>query len=237
MLGVVLCGCIATALCITLAIPAVLSVARAGSSRGPRLVPLRTLAQRTSILDANGNLLGRLGVQDRVDVPLNAVPKILQDAVISVEDQSFWTNPGIDVRGTLARRARESPVGSGGGGRIDHYPAAREEPCPHGEATADRKLREAVLAVEYAKHYSKREVLEQYLNTVYFGQGAYGVQSAVERLFLQPGLYVPYSPALSDLTVGQAALLAGLIANPEGDNPFLHPENAAERRRWRWTAW
>jgi penicillin-binding protein 1A len=96
--------------------------------------------------------------------------------------------------------------------------------------TADRKLREMVLAVEYAKHYSKREILEQYLNTVYFGQGAYGVQSAVERFFLQPGLYAPYSPPLSELTVGQAALLAGLIANPEGDNPFVHPERAAERR-------
>ncbi len=230
VLGVVLCGCVATALCIALAIPAVLSVAQAGSSRGPRLVPLRTLAQRTTILDANGNLLGRLGVQDRVDVPLNAVPKVLQDAVISVEDQSFWTNPGIDVRGTL--RAALANLRSGrveeGGSTITQQLVKNR--VLTAKQTADRKLREAVLAVEYAKHYSKREVLEQYLNTVYFGQGAYGVQSAVERLFLQPGLYAAYSPALSDLTVGQAALLAGLIANPEGDNPFLHPENAAARR-------
>src|SRR4051794_34808604 len=81
LLGMVFFGCVATALCIALAIPAVLSVAGAGSSRGARLVPLRALAQRSSILDANGTLLGRLGVQDRVDVSLSAVPKILQEAV------------------------------------------------------------------------------------------------------------------------------------------------------------
>src|SRR5262249_55765049 len=100
-MGVVLCGCVVTALCIALAVPAVLSVAEAGSSRGARIVPLRSLAQRSSLFDANGNLLGRLGLQDRVDVPLSAVPEILQDAVIAVEDQSFWTNPGIDMHGTL----------------------------------------------------------------------------------------------------------------------------------------
>jgi penicillin-binding protein 1A len=230
VIGVVLCGCVAAALCIALAIPAVLTIAQAGSSRGPRLVPLRTLAQRTSILDADGNLLARLGLQDRVDVPLTAVPKIMQDAVIAVEDQSFWDNPGIDVRGTL--RAALANLRSGrveeGGSTITQQLVKNR--VLTSKRTAQRKVREMVLAVEYADRYSKREILEQYLNTVYFGQGAYGVQSAVERFFLQPGLYAPYSPPLSDLTVGQAALLAGLIANPEGDNPFLQPERAAERR-------
>ena len=225
-----LLGCIATALCIALAIPAVLAVAGAGSSRGARLVPLRTLAQRTSILDADGALLGRLGVQDRVDVPISAVPEILQDAVIAVEDQSFWRNPGVDVRGTL--RAALANLRSGkveeGGSTITQQLVKNR--VLTSKRTADRKVREMVLAVEYAKHYSKREILEQYLNTVYFGQGAYGVQSAVERFFLQPGLYAPYSPPLSELTVGESALLAGLIANPEGDNPFVYPERAAARR-------
>jgi penicillin-binding protein 1A len=230
-LVVVLGGCIATALCIALAIPAVLMVADAGSSRGPRLVPLRTLAQRSSILDADGNLLARLGLQDRVDVPLAAVPPILQNAVIAVEDQSFWDNPGIDLRGTL--RAAMANLRSGkveeGGSTITQQ--LMKNRVLTSKRTADRKFREMVLAVEYAKHYSKREILEQYLNTVYFGQGAYGVQSAVERFFLQPGPFgFPYSPQLSELTVGQAALLAGLIANPEGDNPFLHPDRAGERR-------
>jgi len=223
-------GCVATAVCIALAIPAVMSIAGAGSSRGARLVPLRTLAQRTSIVDSNGTLLGRLGVQDRVDVSLSAVPQILQEAVIAVEDQSFWRNRGIDVHGTL--RAALANLRSGkveeGGSTITQQLVKNR--VLTAKRTADRKLREMVLAVEYAQHYSKQQILEQYLNTVYFGQGAYGVQSAVERFFLQPGLYAPYSPQLSDLTIGQAALLAGLIANPEGDNPFLHPERAAERR-------
>ena len=230
VLGVVLCGCIATALCIALAIPAVLTIAEAGSSRGPRLAPLRSLAQRTSVLDANGALLGRLGLQDRVDVPLTAVPEILQDAVVAVEDQSFWTNPGIDVRGTL--RAALANLRSGrveeGGSTITQQ--LMKNRVLTSKRTAERKLREMVLAVEYAKRYSKSEILEQYLNTVYFGQGAYGIQSAAERFFQKPGLYAPYSPPLAELTVGQAALLAGLIANPEGDNPFLRPERAAQRR-------
>jgi penicillin-binding protein 1A len=230
VLGIVLCGSVATALCVALMIPAVLSVAEAGSGRGPRLVPLRTLAQRSSIFDANGNLLARLGLQDRVDVPLSAVPKILQDAVIAVEDQSFWANPGIDVHGTLRAALANLKTGrvEEGGSTITQQLVKNR--VLTSKRTADRKIKEMVLAVEYAKHYSKQQILEQYLNTVYFGQGAYGVQSAMERLFLQQGPFGPYSPPLSEITVGQAALLAGLIANPEGDNPFLHPERAAERR-------
>jgi penicillin-binding protein 1A len=229
-LSVVLGGCIATALCIALAIPAVLTVAGAGSSRGPRLVPLRTLAQRSSILDADGNLLGRLGLQDRVDVPLSAVPKILQDAVIAVEDQTFWDNPGIDVHGTLRAALANLKTGrvEEGGSTITQQLVKNR--VLTSKRTADRKLREMVLAVEYANHYSKQQVLGQYLNTVYFGQGAYGVQSAMERLFLRQGPFGPYSPPLSEITIGQAALLAGLIANPEGDNPFDHPDRAAARR-------
>jgi penicillin-binding protein 1A len=230
VLGVALCGSVATALCIALAIPAVLTVAQAGSSRGARLVPLRALAQRTSILDADGNLIGRLGIQDRVDVPLSAVPEIVQDAVVAVEDQSFWDNPGVDVHGTL--RAVLANLRSGrveeGGSTITQQ--LMKNRVLTAKRTANRKLREMVLAVEYSDRYSKREILEQYLNTVYFGQGAYGVQAAVERFLLRQGLYAPYSPPLSEVTVGQAALLAGLIANPEGDNPFLHPRRAAARR-------
>jgi len=230
VLGVVLVGCIATALCIALAIPAVLTVADAGSSRGPRLVPLRTLAQRSSIFDANGNLLGRLGLQDRVDVPLSAVPRILQDAVIAVEDQTFWQNPGIDVHGTL--RAALANLRTGrveeGGSTITQQLVKNR--VLTSKRTANRKLREMVLAVNYAKHYSKQQILDQYLNTVYFGQGAYGVQSAMERLFLRQGPFGLYSTPLSEITVGQAALLAGLISNPEGDNPFAHPDRAAARR-------
>src|SRR4029453_14382564 len=96
-----------------------------------------------------------------------------------------------------------------------------------------RKDKELILAYRLNDKYSKREILKQYLNTVYFGQGSYGVKAATRRVF--PTL-APAAPLgvrgkeLNELTVGEAALLAGVIRNPEGDNPFVHPDQAVKRR-------
>src|SRR4029450_5863637 len=91
----------------------------------------------------------------------------------------------------------------------------------------ERKVREIVLSLQLAERYPKKEILEQYLNTVYFGQGADGVQAASERFFLHTGIYGLAVPTpLAELSVGQSALLAGVISNPEGKNPLFQPGGA-----------
>src|SRR5207253_2506955 len=96
-----------------------------------------------------------------------------------------------------------------------------------------RKAKELILAYRLNDKYSKREILKQYLNTVYFGQGSYGVKATARRFFLTPDPSAPFGvrgKQLSELTVGESALMAGLIQNPEGDNPFVRPDRAVTRR-------
>jgi membrane peptidoglycan carboxypeptidase len=225
-----LAGAVAVGLCLALVVPGLKTLAQAPRWDSASVVPLRSLAQRSTVTDAAGNVLGYLGTRDRQFVSLDEIPKLLQDAVVAVEDATFWSNAGVDLNGVL--RAAVANLGSGevlqGGSTITQQLVKNR--VLSSRRTIDRKLREMVMAVQLTDRYSKREILEQYLNTVYFGQGAYGVKSAMERLFLADGQYGRVAPPLADITVGQAALLAGLIANPEGGNPFAHPDRAFARR-------
>jgi penicillin-binding protein 1A len=223
---------VATALAVALIVPGALLVAGAGEYRRSQAAErFRELAQRSVIVDTAGNVIGQVGSEDRQYVRLREVPKLLQDAVVAVEDESYWQNAGIDVNG-LVRAAREN-FESGqveqGGSTITQQLVKNRLLTP--KRDIERKIREAVLALQLAERYPKREILEQYLNTVYFGQGAYGVQSASERFFLHPGPYgIAVPTPLAELTIAQSALLAGVIANPEGNNPFFQPERAQARR-------
>jgi membrane peptidoglycan carboxypeptidase len=192
--------------------------------------PLRDLAQRSTVYDAQGNVIAVLGTLNREEVRLREVPKILRNAVIAVEDKTFWTNDGVDFNAVL--RAFLKNVTSGeieqGGSTITQQLVKNRILTP--KRDLNRKVREVILALRLSGQFTKREILEQYLNTVYFGQGSYGVKAAAERFFLKPGPYYPIPTELSELTIGEAALLAGLIANPEGDNPFASPGRALARR-------
>ena len=162
---------------------------------------------------------------------LDQVPKLLQDAVVAVEDESFWDNAGIDVNGLIraTRENFESGEVEQGGSTITQQLVKNRLLTP--KRDIERKVREIVLSLQLAERYPKKEILEQYLNTVYFGQGAYGVQAASERFFLHTGIYGLAVPTpLAELSVGQSALLAGVISNPEGNNPFFQPERAKARR-------
>jgi len=224
-------GALAFAISLLVVSAGVFVVGGMAESRGVSVRPLRALAERSTILDGDGNVIGRLGLRDREDVALSEVPKVLQDAVVAAEDATFWTNRGIDLLGLA--RAAWSNVQTGrveqGGSTITQQLVKNR--VLSSERTAQRKLRELALALAYAKRYSKREILEQYLNTVYFGQGAYGVRTAAERFFATEGPFGPVPGDLQHLTLGQAALLAGSISNPEGNNPFTAPERALARRR------
>jgi penicillin-binding protein 1A len=231
LLLTVVIGGVAVGACLAALIPGAETLVSSSHFTSDKLGKLRGLAQRSTVFDSKGNVLAQLGIINREDVKLEFVPKILQDAVISVEDKTFWHNDGVDINGVLRAALKNLTSGSieQGGSTITQQLVKNR--ILTSKRDINRKIREVVLAIRLNDKYSKREILEQYLNTVYFGQGSYGVKSAVERLFLTPGGPFGSTPTeLANITVGEAAMLAGLISNPEGNNPFVHPDRAKERR-------
>jgi membrane peptidoglycan carboxypeptidase len=193
---------------------------------------LGALAESTTVYDSAGNRIGKIGLQDREPAELDEVPQVLIDAVITIEDQTFWDNPGVDISGVsraFVENLTEGKITQGGSTITQQLVKNR---LTGNRRDLNRKIREIVLAYRLNEKYSKREILRQYLNTVYFGQGSYGVKAAARRFFLttDPGSFFPRAKQLSELTLGEAALLAGSIRNPEGDNPFVRPKRALERR-------
>jgi penicillin-binding protein 1A len=225
-------GGVAIGLCLAALLPGLATVGGAQHFNGDKLGTLHDLKQRSTLYDSAGNVIGVLGLQNREDVKFVHIPKVIREAVISVEDRTFWTNDGVDLNSTL--RAFLKNLSSGaieeGGSTITQQLVKNR--ILTNKRDVNRKVREIILALRLNNKYSKREILEQYLNTVYFGQGSYGVKSAVERYFLtaDPGAALPRSKRLSEVTISEAALLAGLISNPEGNNPFSNPDGARKRR-------
>jgi penicillin-binding protein 1A len=186
------------------------------------LPPSAEQAQTTFLTDVHGARLASIDAgEDRVPVALETVPSVVVDAVLATEDRNFYTHGGLDpvgiVRATFADlRGRNL---QGGSTITQQY--VKQTFLETRERTVWRKLREAALAVKVERRYDKREILERYLNTVYFGRGAYGVQAASRAYFNRD---------VTDLDVGQAALLAGLIRSPESADPERNPEVATARR-------
>jgi penicillin-binding protein 1A len=186
---------------------------------------MRQLAQpeRTQVYDKDGHLIEVLkDEQDRIVVPLSAVPNVLRQAVLAAEDERFYRHRGIDDRGILralvANLLSREPVQ--GGSTITQqlvrnaYPDLRDR-------SLLRKVKEASLAAQLEERLSKDQILEAYLNRVYFGSGYYGVEAASRGYF---GRHV------GELTLAQAATLAGIIREPETSNPRNSPERALARR-------
>lgn len=185
-------------------------------------VTLDPLAQRSLVYDHNGDLLASLHAdQNRSPVPLEKVPAVVQDAVLDVEDNRFYDHGGVDLR-SLVRAFRTNVNGGGvlqGGSTITQQLVKNSILTP--ERNVHRKVKEAVLALRLEGQMTKPQILERYLNTVYFGNGAYGVQAAAEAYF---------NTDVGHLNAGQAALLAGLIRNPDGYDPLHHPAASRARR-------
>lgn len=191
-------------------------------SDGVPEVELRPLARRSQVLAADGSLLSALYEEDRVPVTLADVPPVLVNAVLAVEDTAFFEHDGVSVRGLL-RAARTNATEGGveqGGSTITQQLVKNS--VLNADRSYDRKAREAVLALRMEQEMTKEEILQRYLNTVYFGQGAYGVHAAAERFFAKK---------LQELELPEAALLAGLISSPQGFDPVRRPEAALARRR------
>jgi membrane peptidoglycan carboxypeptidase len=191
------------------------------------------LAQNTRILAKDGSTVAVLhGVQDRVVAPLAQIPPIMQTAIIDIEDSRFYSHGGVDVRGMLRAAVHDSSAtGSQQGGStltqqyvknvlLQSASTAQQRAAATGDSLT-RKLQEARYAVAIEQKYSKKEILERYLNIAYFGDGAYGVGTAAQHYFGRP---------VTALTLPQAALLAGLVQSPSDYDPFTDPAAAKARR-------
>ena len=155
---------------------------------------------------------------NRVVVPVEKVPPHVRRAVLAAEDRSFYSNPGFDLTGIVRAAWNQLRGGVGGGSTITQQYV--KNTLVGDEATLWRKYREMVVAVKISQQRSKDEILGDYLNAIYFGRGAYGIQSAAHAYFGKP---------VSALTPAEGALLAGLIQSPSRWDPALNPEKAEQR--------
>ena len=141
-------------------------------------------AQSSVVLAADGTTLTTLhGIEDRVEVPLEIVPDHLIDAVVAIEDRRFFQHAGVDLRAIIragVRNVEEGTISEGGSTITQQYV---KNVMMLTDRTLDRKINEAALAIQVERAYSKEEILEFYLNTVYFGGGAYGIEAASRRYF------------------------------------------------------
>jgi membrane peptidoglycan carboxypeptidase len=177
--------------------------------------------QAGEIFYADGTPMAKIGTENRTNVPLSQVPLSMRWAVISTEDRNFYNDPGFSFTGT-ARAALSDLTGGdtqGGSGITQQYV---KNAYLSSAQTITRKIKELAISVKLAREYSKDDILEFYLNTVYFGRGAYGIEAAAQTWFNED---------VSKLTVAQSALLAGLLKAPSGYDPALHP--VAAHARWK----
>jgi penicillin-binding protein 1A len=193
----------------------------------PRSLPSVTALENfeplkgTKIYDENDALVTELHVERRIFVPLSQVPRVLQDAVIATEDRRFYYHWGVDPIGigrAVVQNYRRGRIVEGGS-TITQQLTRVLFLTP--DRSLERKLKEAVLALEIERRYAKDRILEMYLNHVYFGGGAYGVEAAARTYF---------GKSVSEITAREAALLAGLPRAPSTYAPFEHPKAAKQRR-------
>lgn len=176
--------------------------------------------QAAAIFDRDGKLIGTLGENGRY-VTIDAIPKDLANAVVAVEDSRFYKHAGVDLIGiarALFTNLREGDTVQGGS-TITQQVA--KNLFLHPRKTLARKLEELALAVLLEARYSKEQILELYLNSSYFGEGAYGVESAARTYF---------GKTVSELSLGESSLLAGLLQAPSAYSPYKHLEKALNRR-------
>ncbi len=195
--------------------------AACGSARDAPPVALPENAQPSAIYDANGTLITVLAEENRQNVSLEQVPQSLQDAVVAIEDARFWTHNGVDPRAVARAAGRNAQAGSvaEGGSTITQQYVKNALLTP--EQTLGRKVEEATTALALERNYSKQLILELYLNTIYLGNGAYGVGAAAQEYFGVP---------VQDLTLDQSAMIAGVIQAPSRHDPRTDPEAAVQRR-------
>jgi membrane peptidoglycan carboxypeptidase len=198
----------------------------------PGVLGDETPAGNSVVLAADGSLITWFYRLNRTPVAAEQISEVMKQALIDIEDSRFYEHHGLDIEGTARALVRNVIAGEvmEGGSTITQQLVKQtllqaattpEERQAATESSVGRKLREARLALALEQQYSKSEILTRYLNLVYFGQGAYGVQAAAQRYF---------SVNAVDLTLPQAAMLAGLVQTPSLDDPLADPDRAVARR-------
>ncbi|TYL54880.1 PASTA domain-containing protein [Nocardioides sp. BGMRC 2183] len=199
----------------------------------PQELETERLPQRTEIQDGAGNTIATLYDQNRVNVDLRQTSRIMVKAIVAIEDYRFYQHGALDLKGTLRAfftNQASNEVAQGGSSitqqlvkqtLINNAGGDKEKIAEATDDSYARKIRELRYAIALEKRHSKDWILEQYLNTVYFGDGAYGIQAAAQHFF---------SVNAKDLNLKQSALLAGLVRSPEGLDPIDNPDAALERR-------
>ena len=222
--------------CLAIPFAGLVGVAAKDVSKGmvnlPESLEAKDLSQKTRIYDANGNLIASLYDQNRINVPLSSISRPMVKAIVAIEDYRYYDHGALDIRGTIRAFVTNQANGGSvqGGSSITQqmvkqtllYQAETdEERAAATEETYARKIRELRYAIAFEKNHTKDWILERYLNIAYFGDGAFGVQSAAVHFF---------SKNAKDLNLLESATLAGLVKNPVGYDPIDNPERAESRR-------
>ncbi|GAA2913970.1 transglycosylase domain-containing protein [Streptomyces mexicanus] len=228
--GVVLAG---------IALPAAgaLGLAAKGSVEGFDDIPANLkrppLSQRTTILDAQGRQIAQVYSRDRTVVPLKDISPYMQKAIVAIEDSRFYQHGAIDLKGVLRalnKNAQEGGVAQGASTLTQQYvknvfvEEAGDDPTKVAQATQQtlgRKIKELKYAIQVEQELGKKKILENYLNITFFGEQAYGIEAASQRYF---------SKHAKDLSLPEAALLAGIVQSPSRYDP-VNDEAEATRRR------
>jgi membrane peptidoglycan carboxypeptidase len=204
----------------------------------PAELAIPPLPERSRILASDGSLMANFFFENRVSVPLSQVSPLMRQAVVAIEDSRFYKHGGIDLRGTVRAFVNNQAGEDVQGGstltqqyvkqvlleRAQNIQDKDQRAAAIKAATAQsysRKLKELRYAVALEEKYTKQQILERYLNIAYFGSGSYGVEAASRHYF---------SRSANDLTLPQAALLAGIVQQPTAFDPTRNPDRALTRR-------
>jgi len=190
------------------------------------------LPQQSVVLAADGSQIATLFYQNRVEVPLSQISPLVQKAIVAIEDSRFYEHRGVDVRGTVRALVQNRGSGAtvqGGSTLTQQYvknvlvtsAQTQIEASDARSRTISRKVKELRYALGIERELTKDQILERYLNIAYFGAGSYGVEAASRRYF---------ATHAANLTLAQAATLAGLVQQPVGYNPLHNPRGAQIRR-------
>jgi penicillin-binding protein 1A len=179
------------------------------------------MPERNTVYDVNGKIYSRLAGANRLKVSLSEVSPFFIAAVLAREDARFYEHKGIDWHGILRALVRDIMSGSAKEGASSITQQLARNSLPLGGRTISRKLLEAMVALRIERQFTKQQILELYVNRIYFGNGCYGIETASQAYF---------GKSASKLNLPEAALLAGLIRSPNRFSPLKNPEGARIQR-------
>jgi len=182
---------------------------------------LGTMPERNTVFDVDGKIYSRLAGANRLKVPLKQVSPVFIQALLAREDTRFYEHGGIDWRGVARALVRDIMSGSAKEGASSITQQLARNSLPLGGRTLSRKLLEAMVALRIERNLSKDQILELYVNRIYFGSGCYGVETASQSYFGKSAV---------KLDLSESALLAGLIRSPNRFSPLKNPQAAAVQR-------